>query len=498
MSRNQEPKVFRIKRFEIGINVLLQLALLGALLVMVNYLAFKHYKRWDYSSDRKYALADQTRKILATLDKPVRMIVMFSPGAPGSEAYRDVDGLLKEYQYAAHGKVTVEFIDPLRNFTRARDLQAQYKFGAQENLVILDYAGRNKFVSGVDMAEYDNSGAMFGQPPRVKAFKGEQAITGALLELIEEKTQRVAFTTGHGEFSIEGEEGDLSTLVQYLSRQNVRTEPLNLAGVDEITKQIGAVVIAGPKYDLTEREERVLRAYWEKQGRLIIALDPASSTPRLKAFLRDLGVDPRGDRVLRTVPLQLGVVGILKDVQGVFEAGSPITKNLQDVAALLLGGTQSLALDTEGAGPRGLTVTPLIRAGEGFWGEVGYAFSEDVPIEFDQGKDNAAPLELAAAVERGALPDGTVKLNPSRLIVVGNAAFLRNEALTEANVDFLLAGINWLLDRQELIGIAPKEVKPFVLNLTDAQLRNILLLGMVLMPCAAGLIGWGVWWSRRK
>ncbi len=496
MSRKQESKVFRIKRFEIGMNVLVQLVLLGALLAMVNYLAFKHYKRWDFSREGKYALSEQTRKILGALEKPLRAIVLFSPGAPGGEVYRDVDSLLKEYQYAGRGKVTVEFIDQYKNFTRARDLQAKYKFGTQENLVILDYADRSKFVTGMDMAEYDNSGAMFGQPPRVKAFKGEQAITAALLELVEEKTHRIAFTTGHGEVSIEGE-GDLSTLLLYLARQNAKPETLNLAGLDEIAKNIGVVVIAGPKYDFTEREERILRAYWEKQGRLVVALDPGASTPRLKEFLRELGVNPRGDRVLRTVPMG-PVIGILKDVQGSFESGSPITKNLADATALLLGGTQSLGLDPESARSRGLSLTPLIRAGEGFWGEVGDALSEDVPIEFEAGKDHAAPLDLAVSVEKGALPDGTVKVNPSRLIALGNAAFLRNEALTEPNVDFLLAGINWLLDRQDLIAIAPKEVRPFTLNLTDAQLRTILIVGMLVMPLVAGVIGWAVWWTRRR
>jgi hypothetical protein len=66
-------------------------------------------------------------------------------------------------------------------------------------VLILDYDGRNKFVNAQEMAEVDNSGMMFGQPPQIKAFKGEQAITSALLELTENKQNKLYLLAGHGE-----------------------------------------------------------------------------------------------------------------------------------------------------------------------------------------------------------------------------------------------------------------------------------------------------------
>jgi hypothetical protein len=46
----------KIRRFQIGINVLVQLAIVIVLAAMVNYLGFEHYRRWDLSRDKKYAL----------------------------------------------------------------------------------------------------------------------------------------------------------------------------------------------------------------------------------------------------------------------------------------------------------------------------------------------------------------------------------------------------------------------------------------------------------
>src|SRR2546425_11690187 len=86
-------KVITIKRFQIGVNVLLQLLALVVILGIVNYLAFNHYKRWDFSRNQKYALSDQTKRLLKSLKKPVQAIVFFSPDprTPGAEVYPDVE-----------------------------------------------------------------------------------------------------------------------------------------------------------------------------------------------------------------------------------------------------------------------------------------------------------------------------------------------------------------------------------------------------------------------
>src|SRR5213596_1667077 len=106
-----EPRTrgrMRIGRIRIGLNVVVQIALILFLAAMVNSLAFKHYKRWDFSRDQKYALSDKTKRFLDTLKGKMRMTVFFSPNTPISA---DVQNLLTEYQYAAKGKIDVEQID---------------------------------------------------------------------------------------------------------------------------------------------------------------------------------------------------------------------------------------------------------------------------------------------------------------------------------------------------------------------------------------------------
>src|SRR5919108_5783970 len=102
----------KIGRIRIGLNVLAQIVLVLFLVAMVNSIAFKHYVRWDFSRDQKYALSDKTKRFLDTLKGKMRITAFFSPSTPITA---DVQNLLTEYQYAGKEKIDIEHIDPERN-----------------------------------------------------------------------------------------------------------------------------------------------------------------------------------------------------------------------------------------------------------------------------------------------------------------------------------------------------------------------------------------------
>src|SRR3984893_4117464 len=192
-----KPK--KIQRLQIGVNVLVQLLLVFFLIAAVNWVGFRHYKRWDLSRDQKYAPSDKTKRFLNTIKGKVRITVFFSPNTPISG---DVTTLLTEYQYAGKGKIDIENIDPQRNLSRAKEIFDKYKVVSEESLLVIDYEGRNKTVKASEMAEIDQAGAAFGEGPRVTAFKGEKAITSAMMDLVEGKKNTIGYVTGHKEPTI--------------------------------------------------------------------------------------------------------------------------------------------------------------------------------------------------------------------------------------------------------------------------------------------------------
>ena len=498
----------KIRRFQIGLNVLVQLLAVVAIVVMVNYVSFRHYQRWDYSREQKFALSSQTTNLLRNLRKPVRAVIFF-PGA--GEILPDLQGLMREYEFASKKRFIVEYVDPYRNLTRAQELLTKYKFGPNESILILDYNGRSKFVNAAEMADVempDQMEMLSGQTqPRIKAFKGEQAITSALIELIEGEPNKVYMVGGHGEPEIASPE--LSVFADNLKRQNIQAAGINLLNVTAIPDDARAVILCGPKHDLTEVEIQLLENFWKKKGRVFVLLNPFARTARLTEWLGEQGILPQEDRVIGLGSF-LGTdangnpaitKGTIKDAGfQVLNSRTKITKDLEGMNKRLLGTTQSLQIDRVKEKIDKLRILPLLASAEGFWGETDLT-ADDAQVFFDPKKDHIGPLNLALAVERGGVSDDRVKLKASRLIVVGNAEMIGAKAqrLSEGVTgDFAINALNWLLDREELIGIPAKERKNVTLRLEDAELGQIGIFVMVLIPGIVAIFGLLNWWQRRS
>jgi ABC-type uncharacterized transport system len=499
---NPPSKPAGIKRLHIGANVVLQTIIVAVIVLMINYLGFSRYKRWDLSRYNKYALSELTKKFLKSLKKEVNIYVFFSPTSQstGAELYYDLQNLLKEYQFAAKRKIQIENIDPYRNLTRTRELQVKYNFGADENLVILDYQDRKKILRVADMAEYDPPG-MFSETPQVRAFRGEQIITSALIELTEDKETKIGFITGHGETDLENG-SSLTRFKEYVDRQNIKLEPLILTNLERIPTDYAAVILAGPKYDLGDRDISLLRNYWNEQGRILILLDPKSKTPRLDQFLFEFGIRPDQDLIVTQFKTGIEEQSVTLDVYAQFLPETGFLRALSQATGYFPGGTCSLAVDESKITQEGLTLTrALTPAAPDYWGDKDEVLDSQKTPTYAQGIDLPPPLYFGVALEKGAIKDTRVQLHSSsRMIIVGNADFLRNESLSESppDVDFVLMSINWLADREQLVGIAPKAVRTFMLNLSDAQMNEIVLLVVAGIPMVIALLGLGVWSLRRQ
>ena len=486
----------KIGRVRIGLNVVVQLVLILFLAAMVNSLAFKHYRRWDLSRDQEYALSDKTKRFLDTLKGKMRITVFFSPSTPITS---DVQNLLTEYQYAGKGKIDVEQIDPERSLSRAKELFDKYKVVTDESLLVLEYDGRNKTVKASEMADVDQSGTAFGEGPRVAAFKGEQAITSAMIDLVEGKKKTLGYVTGHKEPALSAPTSPITLLKQFIENENIKFQELNLLDQPAIPVDVNAVMIVGPQYDFSDREMQVLRDFWDKQGRILALVDPAANTPRLRAFLDELGVKVNDDRLMVFLRTGIQELALTRDVQAHFLGDSPITRRLADVRAIFVGGTASLTLDQNRGRPANIQLQPLIQAEKGYFAETDYNSDNQPKLQEDAKKAGDVSLTIAASAEKGGSADARVQVNSSRLVAVSNATFVQDSAIMQdqAALDFVSGAVNWLLSREQMIGIAPKIPKPLTFSLDPEGLRKLRWILLVLMPLIPAVIGSVVWWQRR-
>jgi hypothetical protein len=86
-----------------------------------------------------------------------------------------------------------------------------------------------------------------------------------------------------------------------------------------------------------------------------------------------------------------------------------------------------------------------------------------------------------------------------RLVVFGDSDFATNQLL-QANADngLLLSNtLNWLVEREALLGIPPKKTEQVRLTLTGDEIRKIYLVAAIL-PILAVVLGGVVFVRRRR
>ncbi|MEJ2746222.1 MAG: GldG family protein, partial [bacterium] len=288
-------RVPRIRRTAIGANVAAVCIVAIAIYLMANYLSYRHYKRFDWTENKYYSLSDKTEKVLKDLKLPIKVYVFSQPYSPVS---RDVRELLNRYG-ALSKNFEVEYVDPEKDPARVRFLLNKFKISApdQGNLVVFTQGDRNKYVYDKDIVEMDYSGMRFRKAPTIKAFKGEQAFTSAILNLTQQKQPVVYMASGHGERDDDdAEQAGLQLCKTLLERENLKVENLALYEKKTVPPDCDLLMIIGPREPYMDEEKKALGEYLANGGRLFVALDPQVNSG-LEAFLKewDVGV---GDNIV--------------------------------------------------------------------------------------------------------------------------------------------------------------------------------------------------------
>jgi ABC-type uncharacterized transport system involved in gliding motility auxiliary subunit len=493
-----KPPTLRHRRLVIGANVLVQMVAVLALVVMANWLASRHYLRFDWTKSGYYKLAEKTKQELASLKAPVDVVVFLPPS--GGRDYiekvlDDVRNLLKEFQFYGKDKLRVEYVDPQRDLARAQQFVKEYNLDSPD-VVIFASGGRHKYVRLDEMVDVE-SDPTGSEEASVKAFKGEGLFLSAIQTVTEEESPKVYFLTGHGERDPEDfdQTSGYSEIARYIKRDNITVEKWNLLEKQELPPGAGAIIIAGPRKPFSQAELNLLQQYLKNKGRLLIMLDPRDQSG-LEPFLKRWGVQVDDDLVMRKAGVLLGTE--LLDVNAVVAdyAPHPITAKLADTNtqfpyARSVRRAQP-AEDTAADQPQ---VMELVKTSPDYWGET------DVDNEhptFNPAKDIAGPLPLAVAVETSKPQGVNVDIGVTRLVVIGTSRFVDNSDLGGGNLDFFMNSVNWLLQREQLVAVGPKVPEEFRLDMSPHQQMAVYILVMGGMPLAVGIIGFLVWLGRRK
>lgn len=477
----------RRHRLWITLNTGAALLLALAITLMVNYLSFRHYYRADISRTQLYTLSSKTTSLLESLTKPVAVTVFFQPG---NVLYEEIHNLLREYQFHCK-KLNIQWVDPDRDISQTEELATKYQV-TEPNVVVFDCEGRSKYVRADEIAAIDKSSGI----DRITAFKGEQAFSSAIQGVVQKTVPVVYFLTGHGERDITSfdRRTGFSGAAQLVERDNIAVKPLRLSTEKQIPANCAALIIAGASQSMSKAEEDIISTWLRRSGRLMVLTD-AGQTSGLEKMLQKWGVLLRNDVVIdpdRT--LSSGEI-----FAAAYNSKHPITAKLGNTAASF-----HMPRSVEPDNPRSKTasadrptVTPLVFSSKTSWSETQL---DQMPPKYDPGTDDLrGPIPMAVAVEKGN-PTGllNMQIRPSRLVVFGDSGFVANNGLTGGDDSLFMSALNWLIDREQLMAIAPKVVDDTRLKLTRENLRTLFWSTVGIIPALAALLGTALWFRRRK
>jgi hypothetical protein len=443
------------------------------------YVATERDVRADFSYFRTSRAGESTRKIVQALDKPVAVHLFFPPA---NEVREEVEMYFSDLTRLSK-MLEVQRWDQALHPAKAREL------GVSSNGVIVIARGALKETIGLPL-EIDRA--------RTQLKSLDQEVQKRLLAVT--RKQKIAyFTTGHEERSHQsGDPNDkrptIGTLRRLLTDQSFEPKELGLAqGLgSEVPSDASLVAIIGPRQPFSEGEVKALLRYVDKNGRLLIALDPdaGQAMPELLGPL-SLKYNPvtlANDKMYMALTYQdsdrvnIGTSSFSSHVS------VTTLSRMGAQAPLLMMGAGSLAKqDKTAAGIVNLDFT--VRTDPGTWADVNGDF------KFTEGSETRTVYELAAAVTKR----NASAISPeeeARVVVTADSDWLADMALRHRPNQFLLVDtVRWLGGEERFSGAVSSEEDVPVTH-TRKQDAIWFYLSVFLVPAA--VLGLGLVTTRKR
>ena len=454
-------------------------AVFGAVVSLNVYIAQRPVE-WDLTKDKIYTLSDQTQQVLTSLRRDVKVYAFLRNTEP---YYGAIQETLERYA-AVSSLFSFEMVDPLIDAQRAQ----KYGIQAEGARVVVEAGERSVQVKEVS----------------------EESLTNAIVEVSNRVAKKVHYLMGHGELNLadgqealgakafvdavaaEGHELVPLDWIQYATDKMKRIE-LGEENFSKLTMppDVKVLIIAGAQRPLLKPEVEAIKDFIDRGGRALFLLDPMVDIG-LDALLVEWGIQVDTTVVVDPNPMgqMMGLGALTPLVVPVPEVEHPITTGL-GVCVFHTTRTVRVIDDV----PNGITTLPLLKGGESAWGE---AKLEDDTAE--QTEDDIYDTTVAViATKPHKNPSLELISEESRVLVFGDSDIATNQHISvQSNLDFLMNGLNFLIEEEGLLSIRPKTRQAGLLKITQKDFGRIQFFSLDVLPVLLIAFGLGIVTIRRQ
>lgn len=508
ISRRELQGGMRLRSTRTGIQVALMVIVVTAILVVVELVSVKHFKRWDVTPGNFYSLSAKTRNLISRLDREKRRIELIAFTRKLEQPA--VTEILEQYTRASK-LVTFRFLSLDASPRTAK----KYDVDAYGTLVVIHHFNKEE-------AEKESKTNSAGKE-KGKTFRSEKifdlsenSLANAILKTIQTEQKRVYYLTGHGErlFSGRGREA-MKALAIGMRDDNYQVDELLLLRKKGVPDNANMLIIAAPQKELEEIEITYIDNYIKSGGRLLVFLEPDMKPGRLNALLERYGIQTPTSFVVdpESVRFELAGGNIITPF-AVNYGLHDITKQLQGLATVF---PTARKVSAKGMPKAGLNSEDLVKTGaESF--TVENVSIENGQLTFDPKTRKEGPVPIGAAVTvtldlyKLALGQGsqedkktpgskkkTKEKNEARIVVFGDTDFASDAFIgAQGNANLVFNTVNWLGGEKDLITIRPKSRTGEPLVLAGGEARFVHLFTVWVMPLFLLLLGASVYVWRRQ
>lgn len=488
MIRKQTAAKNPLKRSHLGVKAVFTgiIVLLVTVAFLVNAIALILSNRYplavDLTQNAAYEIGDETKSLLSSLNADVQIDVLatetsFSGSPYLIQAQRILD------QYPRHSdRVTLRYVDYASDPTYAA---SHPDLTLTDGDVLVSCGERLKQLTLMSLFNYayTATGSM-----TVESSRAEEAVTGAIVNVLSGEETKIAVLTGNG---VQNAENFTALLVNNnftLTAASIATDALD--GYD-------AAILLAPQTDLSEDAVRSLEQFLYNGGLYGKTLFYAASVeqqplPNLETFLAEWGVSVGAGAVFESKAERT------YQYQPFYPLADYASETYRD---MLIDDHTPILL------PKARPMETLFAARDGYYTETLLSFAETAGVRpadagDDFGADDATrwgPMPALVLSSYKVVENGAVT-KQSNVVVSSSTAMLdalclQNSSLT--NTEYLLNLFNDLLARADTVHIAPKSLAGKTLGITTKQVTVLgVLLGGVL-PLSILLAGVFVWLYRR-
>jgi hypothetical protein len=428
-----------------------------ALCVGAYWLAAWSEIRFDWTFEGQFQLAEATVRALDELnelDDPLIVTLYYDGGDPRTRSSRL---LLEEMARGRDFEVRSRAID--------EHPEDEDRFGiGSSNTVVLEL-GRSW-----ERVDRPTEGALFEGLSRLRG--GREVV--------------VYISAGAGEGDLErGDALGYSGLRAALESEGYEPRPLPLALLDRIPDDAGAVIVIAARREIPGRALYALRRYIEGGGSLIAFVEPGRQSG-IEGLLAQYGLSTPNAFVVD--PTSHPVEGDLPGIELIAfnYAKHPVTHGLNRNRMTFF--SRARAFDLEKRDPSDRLRGVVFSSGEAWRVPADELSSIDSSLRPpDDAVPNYQPIVAVAELQR--------QWGRSRLLVFGDSDFVSNRHLRALyNLDLVMNGIHWAVDREPAITIRPKSGGrqliqfPVPLQRSMSALYGVGLLIPELLILAGGLI----------